>query len=183
MRCGHRRQRGVSLVETALLLPILIGLTFLAADLFRVNMVRGQMEQAIDTLSSVLAGQQTLSEGGLQQLLDVSMQHFPDYQLNLAEVQSDRTVVWWLQRGNETHLCDDRISASQYNGELPQDDEGATKVPLIVVQGCIPARHLGLASRLLMKSRLQTVAMSRQLLDGLQLDEALAKEAGLDTDE
>lgn len=177
------RQTGISLVETALLLPVILTIVFLAADLFRINLVRGQLEQAVDSLSSVLAGQQQIGRSGFDALVEATMAAFPDYQLNIAQVQSNHRIDWWLVRGDATSLCDERFTVKSYNGELPLTSSNDVLFPLVVIQGCIPASHLGYAGRLLMKQQLQTVSVARQMMDGVQLDDELTQEAGLDNDD
>ncbi|RMQ50860.1 hypothetical protein ALQ04_01862 [Pseudomonas cichorii] len=183
------QQRGSALLETALALPIILGTGFICADLYNLSRAKADMERSTSTLSSILAIQDRLTSAGLEQLIDnIRGPRRDNYQIFIAQVRRSGDVVWHLQRGPATGLCDDPFGGSFYSGELPEnsptssgsEDRQEDTVSMLVVQTCQASTELAMSSDLFGGRILQSVALDRMQNSDLQLAEDLAQEAGLD---
>lgn len=183
------QQRGSALLETALALPIILGTGFICADLYNLSRAKADMERSTSTLSSILSIQERLTSGGLEQLIEnIRGPRKDNYQIFIAQVRRSGEVVWHLQRGNATGLCDDPFAGNQYSGELPEsspeksssEEPQEDKVSMLIVQTCQASTELALSSDLFGGRILQSIALDRMQNSDLQLAEDLAQEAGLD---
>lgn len=188
-----RRQRGNALLETALILPLLIGTTLVSADLYNLHQARAYMEQSAHNIASVLAAQPALDADGLDALIQqaASTRVLGDYQLIISKVSLDRSMTWKpFNRGSLTDICPRYSQGKRFMGGLPEEqpptDEGevaTAKRSMIVVQLCRNTNTLLLSSGLLMDKDMQALAFSRMLYDDPELDKPLAREAGLDAND
>ncbi|MFJ4142786.1 TadE/TadG family type IV pilus assembly protein [Pseudomonas sp. NPDC089734] len=183
------QQRGSALLETALALPIILGTGFICADLYNLSRAKTDMERSTSTLSSVLSIQDRLTSAGLEQLIEnIRGPRRDNYQIFIAQVRRSGDVVWHLQRGTATGLCDDPFAGSYYSGELPEssptssssEEQQEDKVSMLIVQTCQASTELAMSSDLLGGRIMQSVALDRMQNSDLELAEDLAQEAGLD---
>ncbi|TBU95548.1 hypothetical protein DNJ95_09035 [Stutzerimonas kirkiae] len=186
-----RRQRGSAILETALVMPVLIGTALISADLYNVNQARSHMEQSAHTIASVLSNQSRLDYDGLQALVDqvAAAEILGEYELIIHQVALDRSMAWRpIYRGSAGDLCPQQSEGLEYTGELPEeqeyDPENPSTTAMVVVQLCRNSSSLALSSGLLVDKEMQAIAFNRMLYNELELDETLAAEVGLrDEDE
>ncbi|MDR0276565.1 MAG: pilus assembly protein [Paucimonas sp.] len=178
-----RSQRGSALVETALVFPVLIGVTLLAADLYNLHQARSYLEQSAHTIASVLGVQSTLDRNGLEALVAraTSMNRVP-FEVIISKVESDRSLNWRpLYRGDDQGVCERYSNGSRFTGQFPDelsagDGEALTSVPMVVVQVCSRADALALSNALLGSDRIEVQAISRLQHGDPTLDDALTRE-------
>lgn len=194
MRNLPRRQRGNALLETALVMPLLVGTALVSADLYNVSQARAYMEQSAHNVASVLAAQPTLDADGLDALVRqaASPKVLGDYEMVISKVSLDRSMTWKpLQRGSVTGICPSYSQGRQYVGGLPEeetqdadkDEDGDSQRSVIVVQLCRNSSALLLGSALLMDKEMEALAFSRMLYDEPELDKQLSREAGIEAEE
>ncbi|NIE73211.1 hypothetical protein F3J44_25875 [Pantoea sp. Tr-811] len=192
----RRSQRGSASVEAALIMPILIGVTLLGADLYTLHQARSYLEQSAHTLASTLGVQSTLDANGLQALVDeatrmtarlnTDLDPVP-FELIVSKVEPDRSMAWRpLHRGGASGICRANSAGAQYTGELPEvpraadddsDDEASdTDSSVVVVQLCTEVDRLVLSSLVLTDKTLQVQAVSRLQHGTPTLDKALTQE-------
>jgi len=186
----RKRQRGNALVETALILPLLIGMTLVIADLYNVSQARAHLERAAHTLASTLAMHNRLDYDGVQALVNgvAPSEVFGSYQLVITRVELDRSLKWKpLHRGDEQDLCPVYSSGTTYNAELPErtltesrDDEDKIDSAMLVVQLCRRSADLALSSNLLVDKDIQALAFARVVYNDVTLDKQLTEEIGLE---
>ncbi|QLF92015.1 pilus assembly protein [Pseudomonas sp. ABC1] len=181
-----RRQRGSAVLETALIMPLVIGVAVISADLYSVHQARGYMELSAHTIASVLSNQSRLDYDGLQALVDqaASKKALGDYELVISQVALDRNMAWKpLYRGSVGDLCPSQSEGLKYTGEMPEeveeDPDNPSKTSLVVVQLCRNSSNLALSSGLLVDKEMHAIAFNRMLYNELELDEVLASEVGL----
>jgi len=178
-----RSQRGSALVETALVFPVLIGVTLLAADLYNLHQARSYLEQSAHTIASVLGVQSTLDSNGLEALVEraTSMNRVP-VEVIISKVESDRSLNWRpLYRGTAQGLCERHSSGARFTGEFPDelradDEQTLTSVPMVVVQVCGAVDALALSTALLDSDRIEVQAISRLQHGDPTLDDTLTRE-------
>lgn len=188
MIASRRKQRGNALVETALILPLLIGSAVIIADLYNINQARAYMEQSAHTVASTLAMQNRLDKDSLQALTEQSAAPgaLGEYELVISRVMLDRSMPWKpLYRGNIEGICPELYTDGHYNGELPEetpateDDEAPPSTSLVVVQLCRNSDNLALSSALIAEKDIQTIAFARMSYNDIELDEPLSEEVGI----
>lgn len=182
------RQRGNALVETALILPVLIGSALVIGDLYNINQARANMELSAHSIASVLSMQNRLDSDSLQALVDqaAAPDVLGDYELVINRVQLDRSMPWKpLYRGNAEGICEEMVRGGVYAGELPEakpsedEDEGTSSTSILAVQLCRDSDSLLLNSGLLPTKQIQTLAFARLSYNDIQLDAPLRLEVGL----
>lgn len=197
MRYGlPSRQRGNALLETALIMPLLIGTALISADLYNVSQARSYLEQSAHNIASVLAMQNRLDTDGLQALIDqaAAPRILGDYELVISRVALNREMPWKpIYRGSAEDVCPSYSTSKNYTGELPEErtdqaqsddeDDTTSKTTLLVVQLCRHSDNLALSSSLLVDKTLQAVAFSRMVYTDLELDDRLAEEVGQEQDD
>lgn len=186
----RKRQRGNALVETALILPLLIGMTLVIADLYNVSQARAHLERAAHNLAATLAMQNRLDYDGLQALIDgaAPTRLFGNYELVISHVGLDRTLRWKpLQRGAEQDLCPVYSTGTAYSGALPErtasdsrDDDELIDSAMLVVQLCRRSSDLALSADLLVDKDMQALAFARMVYNEVTLDDKLTEEIALD---
>lgn len=186
-RFGHSSRASVA-VETALALPILIGVGVLGADMQRIQTERIRLENAAGTMALNLAAQPTLSAAGLDALSDTAMQgHASTQQLIILNVRQSGRVNWALLRGGARELCEAQVIQGLYTGTLPErppeqeeDEAGngdASELALMVVRACRDTEEILLTSELVMPYTLDTTAIYRTTATSIVLDDALQTES------
>ncbi|OEC34802.1 hypothetical protein SAMN05216600_11483 [Pseudomonas cuatrocienegasensis] len=192
MIASPRTQRGNALVETALILPLLIGSAIIIADLYNINQARAYMEQSAHTVASTLAMQSRLDKDSLQALTEQSAAPgvLGDYEMVISRVMLDRSMPWKpLYRGNVEGICAQLYTDGQYNGELPEeapateDDEAPPSTSLVVVQLCRNSDNLALSSALIAEKDIQTISFARMSYNSIELDDPLSEEVGIKDDD
>ncbi|MFK0093492.1 TadE/TadG family type IV pilus assembly protein [Pseudomonas sp. NPDC090592] len=189
-----RSQRGSAAVETALILPIIIGIGLLGADLYTLHQARSYLEQSAHTIAATLAVQSKLDVNGLQALVDdatrmtargnTSLDPVP-YELIISKVEENRSLIWRpLHRGTASGVCTPNSTGAVFTGELPQvpraaEDDGDTSASdsaAVVVQLCAHVDRLMLTTLALADRTLQVQAVSRLQQGTPTLDKALTQE-------
>ena len=170
------RQRGVALVELALLLPIILSLTWLAVDLLRVNLARATLEKQSHMLAATIAQQTRVSQNQLTVLSNTALTRLGQFELVIGQVNLDASVDWFRILGTEEALCQVLFTEEAYAGELPQipqedDDDDSASAPVIVVQLCQAATDLDLFFPLLQQPALENIAQARVMRDSVTLEE------------
>lgn len=188
-----RHQRGAALLETALIMPLLIGTALISADLYNVHQARNYMEQSAHNIATILAAQSSLDVEGLDALIEqVALPKvLGRYEMVISKVSLDRSMTWKpLYRGSVMGVCPSYSQGKHYTGEIPEyqapdnSDEGSTsKRSIIVVQLCRSSNDLALSSALLMDKDMQALAFSRMLYNEPTLDKQLTREVGKDEDD
>jgi len=167
----------------ALVFPLVIGVTLLAADLYNLHQARSYLEQSAHTIASVLGVQSSLDGNGLDALVEraTSMNRVP-VEVIISKVESDRSLNWRpLYRGDAESICERHDSGSRFTGEFPEGlvaDEGqtVTSVPMVVVQVCGAVSALALSNILLGSDSIEVQAISRLQHGDPTLDDALERE-------
>lgn len=190
---SRRKQRGNALVETALIMPLLIGSAIVIADLYNINQARAYMEQSAHSVASVLAMQSRLDKDSLQALTEqtVAPGVLGDYEMVISRVMLDRSMPWKpLYRGNVEGICPELYSGNRYSGELPEevppprnDDEAPPTTSMVVVQLCRNSDSLALSSALIADKDIHTISFARMSYNNIELDEPLALEVGLEDED
>ena len=195
MKGSPRQQRGNALVETALVMPMLLGAALLIGDLYHINQSRALLEQSAHSLATTLSVQNRLDTDDLEALVDqlASPDLLGDYELLISKVNLDRSMDWEvLHRGSEQGLCPQYAEQGSYSGELPeeiaakednQDEDIQSNNSLMVVQLCRNSDNLALSNALLADKNMQAIAFSRMLYNEIELDEVLSKEVGIEYQE
>lgn len=184
-----QQQRGVVAVETALAFPILLAAAALVADIVTVELEREHLEQRAGALTSVLAMQRTLTEQGLEGLLDATIPETGTgaYQIIISNVRQTGEVYWQLNRGNSDNICTENQAppGATYPGELPEVDAeyGEENVSMVVVELCRQGKDINLLGGLSLTNMLQASAVNRVTRSVLRLDKTLADEAGVEQDD
>lgn len=186
---SRRKQRGNALVETALIMPLLIGSAIVIADLYNINQARAYMEQSAHSVASILAMQSRLDKDSLQALTERTAAPgiLGDYEMVISRVMVDRSMPWKpLYRGNSEGICPELYSGNRYSGELPEeapatedDDQARPSTSMVVVQLCRNSDSLALSGALLADKDIHTISFARMSYTSIELDEPLALEAGL----
>ncbi|MBV6287887.1 TadE/TadG family type IV pilus assembly protein [Pseudomonas aegrilactucae] len=180
-----KAQRGSALLETILLLPVLIGITLLAADLYILHQARSYLEQSAHNVASVIGAQGRLDANGLRALIEqaASTQVLHNYEMIISKVENDRSMQWRpLHRGPAQGLCTAYSEGNRYTGELPEalpdpeDEDTGTRTSLIVVQVCRSSEDLALSDALIGGATLEAMAISRLQHGTPSLDAALTRE-------
>lgn len=178
----RERQRGSAALETALALPVITALAVLAADLYTVARARADLERNAATLSSVLAGQRSLTAAGLDRLV---ASVWPDAgatdQIFVGQVRRSGRVAWGLTLGQAEGPCPNPLATgAQYQGTLPERDsrDDTDSVAMMVVQVCQPVQALRLSTLVLGADVLRTVSVDRMRTAGLKLDAGLTQRTG-----
>ncbi len=178
-----RRQRGSVAVETALALPILLGVGLLGSDMQRIHTERIRLENAAGSMALTIAAQPQLSVAGLDALAAAAMQgHSDAQQLIVMSVRPSGRVDWLLQRGGADGLCPAPASGGVYAGALPEDppeqaDEDTATLSMVVVLACRDTRAVALSGALPMPDLLQTASIFRATAQNIELDEVLQAES------
>lgn len=182
-----RRRRGAIAVETALLLPLMLGVAFVATDLQRLSAERAQLEQSAGSAAITIAAQQRLTKPGVDALVDlVTLGRPAQYQVVIMAVRQSRRIAWGLQRGDGP-ACDSLSDGTNYTGPLPQELRPApgangaqadnSTVTLVVVQACRTTRGIRSHGGVWLPDRLQTRAVNRAVAEAIALDEPLTLES------
>ncbi|NER61223.1 pilus assembly protein [Pseudomonas sp. MAFF212428] len=119
-----KAQRGSALLETILLLPVLIGITLLAADMYILHQARSYLQQSAHNVASVIGAQGKLDANGLRALIEqaASTQVLHNYEMIISKVESDRSMQWRpLHRGPAQGLCTAYSEGRRYTGVLPEE--------------------------------------------------------------
>lgn len=186
---SHRRQRGNALLETALIMPLLIGSAIIIADLYNINQARAYMEQSAHSVASILAMQSRLDKDSLQALTEQTAAPgvLGEYEMVISRVMVDRSMPWKpLYRGNVEGLCPELSTEGRYSGELPEEvapageDEPAPSASMVVVQLCRSSDNLALSSALIADKDIHTISFARMSYANIELDEPLSEEVGLE---
>lgn len=190
---SRRKQRGNALLETALIMPLLIGSAIVIADLYNINQARAYMEQSAHSVASILAMQSRLDEDSLQALTERSAAPdvLGDYEMVISRVMVDRSMPWKpLYRGNAEGICPELHSGGRYSGELPEEvpaneseDEAPPTTSMVVVQLCRNSDSLALSSALIADKDIHTISFARMSYNNIELDEPLSLEVGLEDED
>lgn len=181
-RAGRQaRQRGAFAVEAALVLPILLGVGLLGADIQRIHTERIRLENTAGTLAVNLAAQRELTGAGLDALAKVAMQgHEADQQIYVLNVQVDGSVSWGLIRGGAENLCEAPAVGGIYEGTLPDDSrrDDTTAAPgMVMVRSCRRTDEVALFSGLGIPDVLKTDAIFPSSHRTIKLDTELQGES------
>lgn len=188
MITSRSKQRGNALVETALIMPLLIGTALIIGDLYNINQARAYMEQSANSVASILAMQNRLDKDSLQALTEqaAAPRVLGEYEMVISRVMLDRSMPWKpLYRGNVAGICPELSSDGHYNGELPEEvspadeDETAVTASMVVVQLCRNSDDLALSSALIADKDIHTISFARMSYTTIELDEPLSEEVGL----
>lgn len=188
MITSRSKQRGNALVETALIMPLLIGTALIIGDLYNINQARAYMEQSANSMASILAMQNRLDKDSLQALTEqaAAPRVLGEYEMVISRVMLDRSMPWKpLYRGNVEGICPELSSDGHYNGELPEEaspadeDETAVTASMVVVQLCRNSDDLALSSALIADKDIHTISFARMSYTTIELDEPLSEEVGL----
>ncbi|MEH0834051.1 hypothetical protein [Pectobacterium cacticida] len=185
LRRFWRAQRASIAVETALALPIVLAAGMLFADFYSINLERSRMEQRAGALASVLALQKSLTTDGLSGLLNSVLPdaNLGDYQLLISNVRQTGMVNWQLSRGNTPGLCagSETPPGESYVPDLPERDveKGSENTTMLLVEWCREGKDLGLLGGMALGGLLHVSAVNRVAIGAIELDETLAKEAGI----
>lgn len=179
-----KTQRGSALVETALIIPVVIGVTLLAADMYALHQARSYLEQSAHNVASVLGAQTRLDSNGLRALIEFGAPPhiLKNYEMIISKVENDRSMNWRpLYRGNVEGLCPSLSDGQRYNGELPErepepQDEDAISTSMVVVQLCRSSEDLALSNALTGGETLVVAAVSRLQYGAPALDDVLTRE-------
>lgn len=180
-----RRECGVTALEMALAFPIILGVAGVFADLYTVSLERERMEQRAGSIASVLSYQPALTAEGLQGLQDAVMPSDDNhrYQILISNVRQNGEVYWQLSRGNTTELCEENIAipGMQWPGDLPERDreKGSTNISMVIVEICRQGSDVSLLGGLTLSGLLSASTTNRVAAGVIQLDETLARAAGL----
>ncbi|MBJ7536137.1 TadE/TadG family type IV pilus assembly protein [Marinomonas transparens] len=179
------QQRGNAVLEFALLLPILIGVILVSADLYNINRIRGVFEQSSHNFASILANQSELNVKSFDLLVEsvFPVTSLGDYSLIVSKVNLDRSMDWKpIYRGELEGICPEYSEGDRYVGEMPEEDKEESDVSFIVVQLCRTTQGLTMNSGLLGDKLIESVAMNRMSTHTVKLDERLSAEVGVDYD-
>lgn len=180
-----KAQRGSALLETILLLPVLIGITLLAADMYILHQARSYLQQSAHNVASVIGAQGKLDANGLRALIEqaASTQVLHNYEMIISKVESDRSMQWRpLHRGPAQGLCTAYSEGRRYTGVLPEalpdapDDDTTSSSSVIVVQVCRSSEDLALSEALIGGANLEALSISRLQHGTPSLDVALTRE-------
>ncbi|HEY0201333.1 MAG TPA: hypothetical protein VGC24_06545 [Burkholderiaceae bacterium] len=180
------RQRGALAVETALVLPVLVAMGLIGADMQRIHLERIRLESTTGVLAVNLVAQPKLTAEGLDELVETAMQnHASDQQLYILTVKRSGKVTWALQRGGATSLCEAPSAGGLYTGTLPEDtveDEDDTNtiagaVSMLVVRACRKTSDITLFSKLTIPDLLETDTVFPATHNTITLDSTLQTES------
>jgi len=181
------RQRGALAVETALAMPVLLGVGLLGADVHFINMERTRLENAAGAAALNLAAQPKLTAAGLDALIATVLKgHDEQQQIVVMNVLQSGRVEWALQRGGAGELCEPPSVATRYTGELPEDppesedasaDDDGSRLSLVVVQACRSTSDITLSGGLVMPDVLETTSVFRATAATITLDDELQAES------
>lgn len=106
MTNSRRRQRGTLAVEAAIVLPILLGVGMIGADMQRIHSERIRVENAAGAMALNLAAQPALTSAGVDALAELAMQgHAEMQQLIILNVLQSGRITWALERGKLAHYA------------------------------------------------------------------------------
>lgn len=181
------RQRGSMAVETALALPILLGVGLIGSDMHRIGLERTRLENTAGSVAINLAAQRTLTATGLDALIDTTLKgHAEHQQVIVLHVRQSGRIEWALQRGGAEDLCEPASDGANYTGTLPEDppdDEGGngsddgSRLSLIVVQACRDTSNILLSGGLVLPRVLEAVGVFRTTATTITLDEELQEQS------
>lgn len=182
---ARRRQRGALAVEAALVLPILLGVGMIGADMQRIHSERIRVENAAGAMALNLAAQRSLTAGGVDALARLAMQGHEDMQqLIILHVLQSGRIEWALRRGGADDLCEAPASGGRYTGALPQDPPEAAQgaadnstLSMIVVKACRGTGDISLWAGLPLPEVLETGAIFRATARTITLDDTLRAES------
>ena len=181
-------KRGSVAVEAALMLSMLLGVGFLAADMHRVSIERTRLEGTASSAALNISAQPMLTKHGLDALSDVIMQgHTEMQQMIIMNVLQSGRINWSLTRGGATDLCEADSEGGYYNGELPEDppeeeteNEGAGESPdtvsFVVVQACRSTADISSYGGIVIPQILRVDSVYRANARKIDLDEQLQEE-------
>jgi hypothetical protein len=190
----RRSENGSAAVEAALIMPIIIGITLLSADLYTLHQARSYLEQSAHTIAATLSAQTRLDNNGLQALVDEATrmtarlnngQDPVPFELIISKVEQDRSMNWRpLHRGDATGVCTPNNTGTMFTGELPQvpraadddSEENDSDTSVVVVQLCSEVDKLMLSTLVLADNTMQVQAVSRLQHGTPTLDKALTQE-------
>lgn len=186
-----QRQRGSLAIEAALMLPLLIGIGVLGADLQRVHTERIRLEKAAGSLGINVAAQPALTKPGLDRLAAITLQgHEEVQQITVMYVEPNGRVRWAVQRGGAGNLCAAPIKGGIYSGTWPgekrpdgrtDDNEAPNPEALsrgqIAVQACRDTTAIQLSSGLVLPTVIETQAIYPAFISGLLFDKELLIES------
>jgi len=178
-----KQDRGSTAIEIALLLPILIGVLLISADLYSINRIRGLFEQSSHNLASILSQQSELNQKSFDHLIDsvLPVDVLGDYSLVVSKVNLDRSMDWRpIYRGNLEGVCTENYQAGKYTGEIPEENKDLKTQSFVVIQLCRMTADLTMNSGLLGDKLVESIAVNRMVSHSVKLDEKLSKEVGLD---
>lgn len=172
-------------VETALVLPLLLGVGLVGVDMQRIHAERIRLENAAGVLAVNLSAQRMLTAPGLNALAELAMQGHEDAQhLILMNVRESGRVAWVLQRGGAQGLCAIPAAGGSYTGPLPEapraeadSDDAASPLSMIVVTACRDARAIPVWGGLSMPDTLRTTTVFRAAGRAIRLDDTLQAES------
>lgn len=176
-------ERGNTLTEFALCLPILIGVVLISADLYNINRMRGVMEQVSHNVASILVNQQEWKVESFDHLVEQVVE-YPlngEYELIVSKVNVDRSMDWLpIQRGGKDGICTNQSNDNQYIGQMPEEDPDISNASFLVVQLCRYSDDLVMNSGLLGSKILESMSINRLLYHSIVLDQTLSDEVGVD---
>ena len=186
-RGTRRGQHGALAVETALVLPILLGIGLIGSDMMRIHVERIRIENAAGTMALNLAAQPELTAAGLDALAEAAMQGHSDHQqLIILNVRQSGRIAWALQRGGASSLCKALAKGGLYSGSLPEQrpseegqdgDADNSTLSMIVVRACRDTRDIALSGGLTLPSVLDTTSIFRATSTEITLDDTLQAES------
>ena len=186
-----QRQRGSLAIEAALMLPLLIGIGVLGADMQRVHTERIRLEKAAGALGVNVAAQPALTKPGLDRLAAITMQgHEEAQQITVMYIEPNGQVRWAVQRGGAANLCAAPIKAGIYSGTWPgekrpdgrtDDTEAARPEAItrgqIAVQACRDTAAIQLSSGLVLPAVIETQAIYPAFKSAVLFDKDLLLES------
>ncbi|RBP83851.1 pilus assembly protein [Marinomonas rhizomae] len=179
-------ESGATVIEFALSLPIMFGILLVSTDLYNINRMRGDMEQASHNLASILANQQEWNADSFDYLIEHIIDNSvgEEYELIVSKVNIDRSMDWSpIRRGEISDVCAEKSSGKYYSDQMPEEDPDSNTASFLVIQLCRYNDDLIINSGLLGSKKMESTSINRLLYHSVVLDKRLSGEVGVEYEE